>query len=346
MEVLGIATQWSHENPFPMMRVSADGILWYANPASAAVLQMWGSTVGGAVPAPIARLVEEVLASGKRRETEVECEGWVYAFWLVPALRRECVNVYATDITHRKRAEAELARSNADLEEFASMAAHDLRTPLMSIGGCATLIAERLEATSDPEVRQAIAAVQDQVRGMAGLIKTLLEHARAGSRTLNYEPCCCEAVLRRALRSLRPLLEESKAGVTWEPLPVVSADESLLAVLFQNLLENAIKYRAEDVPRIHISVRETDGCWEFSVVDNGVGISVEETHRIFAPYCQGLPKVAGRGGFGLGLATCNRIVNRHGGRIWAEPRPGGGTVFSFTLPKGSDPNLQILHPLR
>lgn len=243
------------------------------------------------------------------------------------------------DITERKRAEAELvartkelARSNAELEQFAYVASHDLQEPLRMVASYLQLIAQRYAGRLDPDADEFINFAVEGARRMKQLINDLLNYSRAGR---GPEPTTIdlEAALRRALDSLALAIEESHAEITSDPLPHVLGDENRLYEVFQNLIGNALKFRGADAPRIHVGAVCAGREWTISVADNGIGIGREYKNRIFAMF----QRLHGRDeypGTGIGLAICKRIIGRFGGRIWVESEAGHGAVFRFTLGAG------------
>jgi light-regulated signal transduction histidine kinase (bacteriophytochrome) len=233
-----------------------------------------------------------------------------------------------------RRANEELARSNEELERFAATIAHDLRAPLISISGCARLLLEDAGHLIPDNCREMLGHIEDSAKQLGRLVQALLEYSRAGQQGVRAESCSVGLIKDRVLDCLRTPIQDAKAHITWDTLPVVFADEMLVGVLLQNLIENALKYRSESRPEIHISVREDADGWRFSVRDNGMGIASEHHERIFEPFRRVSPRAPEYAGLGLGLATCKRIVARHGGRIWLESKPGEGSTFHFTLPHG------------
>ena len=163
------------------------------------------------------------------------------------------------------------------------------------------------------------------------LIDDVLAYARVGTRGAAFQPTDCEAVLERALANLEPSIDETGAVVTHDPLPSLWADGTQMGQLFQNLIGNAIKYRGDAPPRIHIAAERQGEEWVFSVRDNGIGFDPEHAERIFTIF-QRLHDTDEYPGTGIGLAICKKIVERHAGRIWAESEPGRGSRFSFTIP--------------
>jgi PAS domain S-box-containing protein len=242
------------------------------------------------------------------------------------------------DITERRRAEqqlrehaAELARSNADLEQFAYVASHDLQEPLRVIVSYVQLLERRYKGQLDPRADKYLAYIVDAGHRMQKLINDLLTYSRVGRRE-QVRPTDSEAVLRRVLANLHGALAASEAVVTYDPLPTVLADETQLGQLFQNLIGNALKFRGPAPPRIHIAATRGAGEWVFAVRDNGIGIAPEYRERIFVIF-QRLHARDEYPGTGIGLAICKKIVERHGGRIWVESAPGEGATFYFTLPE-------------
>jgi light-regulated signal transduction histidine kinase (bacteriophytochrome) len=167
---------------------------------------------------------------------------------------------------------------------------------------------------------------------MKQLIEDLLAYSRVGTKSKDFRPVEVEKPLRRAITNLKAAIEESGASVTYDPLPTLPADEVQLAQLFQNLMGNALKFRSQSVPRIHIGVQEKEDSFQFAVRDNGIGIEPQYFERIFMVF-QRLHNKGEYPGTGIGLAICKKVVERHGGHIRVESRLGEGSAFIFTLPK-------------
>jgi len=225
----------------------------------------------------------------------------------------------------------DLVRSNAELEQFAFAASHDLKEPLLAITIGLKLLKKRSEGKLDEEANKFIAETMDEAMQMQKLISDMLSYSRVGTGGKPFELTDCTAVLNRSLFNLKIPLEQSGAIVTHDHLPEVTADPLQLSQLLQNLISNAIKFRGEEKPRIHISAKRLDNEWVFSVNDNGIGIPAEHSERIFEIFHR-LHNRKEYPGTGIGLATCKKIVERHGGRIWVKPEPEKGSTFYFAIP--------------
>jgi PAS domain S-box-containing protein len=246
------------------------------------------------------------------------------------------------DITERKRTEEkltqqaqELARSNAELEQFAYVASHDLQEPLRMVANYTQLLSRRYKDKLDTNAQEFIAFAVDGATRMQRLINDLLEYSRVGTRGKPFVQTDCSSSLGQAIVNLRGAIDESRAIVTNEELPTVLADGGQLVQLFQNLIGNAIKFRGQATPRIHISAEEKHDHWLFAVRDNGIGIDPQYADRIFIIF-QRLHGYSEYPGTGIGLSICKKIVERHRGRIWMESELGKGSSFYFTIPVTSE----------
>jgi PAS domain S-box-containing protein len=245
-------------------------------------------------------------------------------------IRREVDQRRATEAALTLHA-AELARSNADLEQFAYVASHDLQEPLRMVANYTQLLAKRYRGRLDQDADEFIGYVVDGAGRMHQLISDLLAYSRVGTRGKALGPIDCESLFVAVLGDLRLAIEQAGAVVTHDPLPTILGDSVQLGQLLQNLLMNAIKFRGAEPPRVHVAAERNGQDWEFSVRDNGIGIAPEHRERIFLIF-QRLHTAAEYPGTGIGLAISKRIVERHSGRIWVDSNPGGGTTFYFTLP--------------
>ncbi|MEA2384758.1 MAG: hypothetical protein QOH72_4729 [Solirubrobacteraceae bacterium] len=232
-----------------------------------------------------------------------------------------------------ERHAGELERSNRELDEFASIASHDLSAPLLTVSGFLTLLDERYADQLDAEANEFIAHAVAGTRRMQRLIADLLEYSRVGRAGLAPEDVDLGAVVRATIAGLRGTIEEAGAEVVVDPLPIVHAQSHELGRLLQNLVANAVTHAGRARPVVHVTAHETAEGWEVSVVDNGVGVDPAEREQIFKMFHRPRRGPGGGEGTGMGLAICQRIVERHGGRIWVEPAAGGGSAFRFTLPE-------------
>ncbi len=227
----------------------------------------------------------------------------------------------------------ELTRSNDELEQFAYVVSHDLQEPLRMVESYLRLIEKRYAGKLDEAGHEFIAFAVDGAKRMQTLIHDLITYSRVGTRGKAFSATDLESVLADALANLKIALEECGGKVTHDALPSLSADPTQLLQLFQNLIGNAIKFRRADTsPAIHVSAEKQGAKWLFGIRDNGIGIDPQFFDRIFVVF-QRLHERHDYPGTGIGLAVCKKIVERHGGRIWVESKPGEGTTFFFTIPE-------------
>lgn len=304
------------------------------------------------------RLVEDIAG----RIARLEKAGGTRYSTLIPAqdgpLELDCRLVHdeqrgtwvwwATDVTgtsrereHRdgiavdaRRREVELTRSNEDLERFASIASHDLSEPLRMVASFADLLARRYRGRLDEQADAYIGYILDGASRMRTLIDSLLAFAELRASEHRRQPVDLNAVLEDVRVNVQVAIAESGATIEAANLPVVSADPEAVRQVFQNLVANALKFRGVEAPHITVTSEQRDGEWVLAVADNGIGIADEDRERVFDMFGRLHPRAA-YAGSGLGLAMSRRAVELHGGRIWADTAPGGGTVFRFTLPTES-----------
>ena len=236
-----------------------------------------------------------------------------------------------TELEHRLE---ELARSNADLEQFAYVASHDLQEPLRMVASYNQLLARRYKGKLDPEADEFIGFTVEGVTRMQRLINDLLSYSRLGRGAKQHDKIELEDVLAEATANLAGAIETEHATVTHDPLPQVTGDRGQLVQLLQNLIGNAIKFHGEEPPQIHVIAKRDGAGWKLGVRDNGIGIDPQYFERIFVIF-QRLHAREDYPGTGIGLAICKKIVERHGGRIWVESAPKAGSTIWFTLARRS-----------
>ncbi len=266
---------------------------------------------------------------------------------LPPAVRRAREEKQLRD--QRRQAEeelaqkvAELARSNAELEQFAYVASHDLQEPLRMIANYTQLLAERYRGKLDEHADKYIAYSVDGATRMQALIQDLLRFSRVGRQELEPRTTDCRAVIEQALKNLHASVLESGALVNFSRLPVLKADPGQLTQVFQNLIGNAIKFRGPETPTIQIDAEEKHHEWVITVSDNGIGIPAENREDIFVIFRR-LHTRTEYAGNGIGLSICKKIAERHGGRIWIEAQAKPGCCFKFTLPLEVPKAAQVAH---
>ncbi|WP_413287692.1 sensor histidine kinase [Bdellovibrio sp. HCB337] len=227
---------------------------------------------------------------------------------------------------------AKVEASNRDLDEFAMVAAHDLNSPLATVTSLLGLVRESVPGNSPHEVEEYIGYMEQTLTRMRSLVISLLEYARLSKSKTKFQKVLLADVLQAAVQNLTDLVEKNSARIEYGTLPEITGDFNLLSLVFQNLISNSIKYRGASGPEIKISILETNPkAWTVSIKDNGVGFETKDTEEIFKLYKR-LENKTDQPGAGIGLATCRRIIELHGGKIWAESQPGKGSTFFFTLP--------------
>ncbi|MBN8564549.1 MAG: PAS domain S-box protein [Leptolyngbya sp. UWPOB_LEPTO1] len=309
--------------------------------------------------------LEEVFATGEMRIDEITFvtlnEPRIYHVYMVPERDANhsitSVLTIGRDITQLRQAEAstrkfaeELQRSNQELEQFAYVASHDLQEPLRAITSFTQLLAQDYREQLDGDADMYIEFIVDGATRMKQLIRDLLAYSRVGRYELQRQSVDCNALLERVKKDLQIQIAENQAMITADPLPIITADPNQIANLLQNLISNSLKYRSEADPRIHLSAQRctVEGAddlsppgssrltmkteeWLFSIQDNGIGIKPQYAKRIFGIF-QRLHTNDQYSGTGLGLAICQKIIDRHQGRIWVESQLGQGATFFFTIP--------------
>jgi two-component system CheB/CheR fusion protein len=238
------------------------------------------------------------------------------------------VQVNLRDVTQRRQAEEDLRRSNLDLQQFAFAASHDLQEPLRTVINQVQLLQKQYQSKLGPDADEIIDFITSATDRMRQMVLDLLSYAQTARADIVIAPVRVEAVLAMALANLQLAIQNTDARIAFDHLPTVLMDQTQLLQLLQNLIGNALKYRSTQPPRIHLSARRAGAEWRFCIEDNGLGIEPQYHEHIFTVF----KRLHGREypGTGIGLATCKRIVERHGGRIWVESEPGKGSKFFFT----------------
>jgi PAS domain S-box-containing protein len=241
------------------------------------------------------------------------------------------------DVTERKQMEerlkqitAELQYSNTELEQFAYVISHDLQEPLRMVSSYTQLLAKRYSDKLDNDADEFIAYAVDGTKRMQSLLHDLLEYSRVGTRGKPFSLVNCQHIVEQAIANLKIAIEECGASVSYDVLPTIMGDEGQLVRLFQNLIGNAIKFRREEAPQVHISAKRMNYIVTFSVKDNGIGIDPQHSQSIFE-ILRRLHTIEEYPGTGMGLAICKKIVERHGGHISVQSQPGQGSTFYFSV---------------
>jgi PAS domain S-box-containing protein len=287
------------------------------------------------------------LSEGVRIEREmrtVRADGsWFYAQLVVVKAKDgdgAPAGFYSTlrDVSDRKiaeevlhRAGVELERRNSELEAFAGMVAHDLRQPLQVVGGFAQLLSQHDLRPPDERADRYLAAIERGIGTMTAMVESMLEYARAGEAAAPEGLTDSHRVVGDVIDGLQGSMNGGRV-IVGDYLPVLPADSAQLGRLFQNLIGNALKFRADTGATVRIAAKRDGDDWRFTVEDDGIGVGPEFVDRLFGMFAR--ERRSDCAGTGMGLAICRRIVEHHGGRIWFEPAPGHGSIFSFTLPAG------------
>jgi PAS domain S-box-containing protein len=320
-------------NPNPIIEMNLSGKLQYANPAAVQRFPELGSS--GSRPLvleTISSMAEEMQEGDKDLVVRELGAGGRWYQVAGSLLRSEShVRAYLVDITDRRRMEEALRRSNENLEQFAYAASHDLQEPLRIMANYSQLLKQRYGDRFDSDASDFTDYIVEAAKRMQTLISDLLAYSRAASLDTPVLEIDVERVVDEVIRGMARTIEETGATITRDRLPSIKANATALRQLFQNLIGNAVKFRSDDPPLVHISARRNENEWVFSVRDNGIGIDAAYKDRIFLVF----QRLHGRDeypGTGIGLAICKRLVEGHGGRIWVDSEPHKGSTFNFTVP--------------
>lgn len=317
-------------------------MVWFVNRRRAVLFSIFSSTVG---------LATDLLAGHRYSHpiilywnNAVQLGFFVIIVLLLSALRteyEETVKLNADlqrtlDALERTQVDLErktqdLARSNKELENFGYMAAHDLKAPLIVVGGYIHRLKRLCKGTLDSNAERLIEHALEGTTRMESLINSLLAYARVGTKNKETKVVNCDDVVKRALTNLQVEIERAGARITHDELPTLLADDVQMSQLFQNLIGNGIKFRRTEPPSVHISAERREEEWVFSIRDNGIGINPQDADRIFEIF-ERLDNGSEYQGCGIGLAICRKIVQNYGGRIWVLSERGKGSTFYFALP--------------
>jgi chemotaxis family two-component system sensor kinase Cph1 len=248
-------------------------------------------------------------------------------------LRKAIVNIVLRQADELAQLAHDLERSNAELKKFAYVASHDLQEPLNQVANYVQLLEMRYHEELDEDAKEFITYAVEGVSLMQTLIDDVLVYSKVDTQAIAFQLTEVETALDRALSNLRQRILETRATITHDPLPTVMAGSTQLMQLFQNLIANAIKFRSDQPPKIHVGAERLEDEWLFSVRDNGIGIDPQFSDRIFVIF-QRLHTRDEYPGTGMGLAICKKIIECHRGRIWVESQLGEGATFYFTIPVG------------
>jgi signal transduction histidine kinase len=287
---------------------------------------LWGMIV--AVMA-LALVVFKKVRLDLKKEKEARAELSLFNQQLEDEVRAQTASLQRLNEDLERRA-AELAASNSELERFAYIASHDLQEPLRMVSSFLQLLEKRYAGQLDEKADQYIHYAVDGAERMKTLVLDLLEYSRVGSSRENFGPVDTAEVIREVESVFRDNMAVSSARMEVGPLPRVNGHKVQLVQLFQNLVGNALKYHGETAPVIRVHAHPENGLWRFSIQDNGIGIDPRFFEKIFIIF-QRLHNKSEYSGTGIGLAICKKIVERHGGRIWVESKPGEGSTFYFTI---------------
>lgn len=280
----------------------------------------------------------EIVTTSERKRRKDGTEFWTEVIVTPIEFKGEKASLSINhDITERKKAEeelkkllAELERSNKELEQFAYVASHDLQEPLRTVSNYVQLLSERYKSKLDKNADDFIVFITDAVGRMQSLIKDLLTLSRVGTSRKEFKSIDLNIILEQVTNDLQTIITESKTEIKHDKLPAIVADDTQIEQLFRNLIENAIKFKSTNAPRIIIECDKKKHEWIFKVKDNGIGIDPQFSERVFVLFQQ-LHSRDKCPGTGIGLTICKKIVERHGGRIWVESKKGKGSAFCFSL---------------
>ena len=323
----------------PVFRVDSNNVLIYSNQSGLSVLKYWEGEVGIEIPAPFIQTLNEVQFNGKRKNLEIHLDNQVFVFSIVSIPAMNYCNIYGQDITERKKAESKieqyakaLERSNNALQEFASIASHDLQEPLRKIITFGNQL-KHISGNSDKRSEDYLNRMQQTAARMQTLILDLLRYSQVHTEAKPPRQINLRNIVDEVIEILEKRISETRGTIIIDSLPALHAQDFQMRELFQNLIGNALKYHREGVyPVIKIkSCQMENQHWKITVEDNGIGFDEKHKNKIFSPF----HRLHGRSayeGTGMGLAICKKIVDRHRGTITAQSTPEKGSTFIIILP--------------
>ena len=323
----------------PVFRVDSNNVLIYSNQSGLSVLKYWEGEVGIEIPVPFIQTLNEVQFNGKRKNLEIHLDNQVFVFSIVSIPAMNYCNIYGQDITERKKAESKieqyakaLERSNNALQEFASIASHDLQEPLRKIITFGNQL-KHIPGNSDKRSEDYLNRMQQTAARMQTLILDLLRYSQVHTEAKPPRQINLRNIVDEVIEILEKRISETRGTIIIDSLPALHAQDFQMRELFQNLIGNALKYHREGVyPVIKIkSCQMENQHWKITVEDNGIGFDEKHKNKIFSPF----HRLHGRSayeGTGMGLAICKKIVDRHRGTITAQSTPEKGSTFIIILP--------------
>jgi PAS domain S-box-containing protein len=328
-------------NPSPVLEIDGTGAITFYNQAALEAIEKLGpeTELGDLLPKDIGEI--SATARQKREQVfyrEVQIKDIVFGQTIFFAEALDVLRIYSMDITRRKQAEeelrrtmADLERSNRELEEFAYISSHDLQEPLRQIANFSEMLAKDYKERLDERAVRYFGYITVGAKRMQALINDVLSFSRVGHAEIPQTLVSFEDILKVTLKDLQTLIRESGAEISYDSLPSLKVNPNQMGLLLQNLIANSLKFRNEASPMIHLSARLEGGEWLISIRDNGIGFDSQYAEAIFKVFKR-MHSQEKYPGTGIGLAICKKIVERHGGQIWAESQPGQGATFYFTIP--------------
>jgi PAS domain S-box-containing protein len=328
-------------NPSPVLEIDFSGGINFYNQAALEAVEKLGSEakLGALIPQDLGEIIAAIREKQEKVfYREVELKDKVFGENIYFAEPFQVLRIYSMDITRRKQMEEklreallDLERSNRDLEEFAYISSHDLQEPLRKIANFSDMLVTQYQGRLDEQAERYFGYIIDGAKRMQALINDLLSYSRVGRAELTLVPASLEEILKGTLSNLQALIQESGAEISHDPLPTLRVNPHQMGQLLQNLITNGIKFHDQRAPRIHLSANQEGREWVIAVRDQGIGFDPQYVEGIFKVFKR-LHSKEQYPGTGIGLAICKKIVERHGGRIWAESEPGRGATFYFTIP--------------